>query len=64
MLDVTFHDVTITVNADDGPHAYAALCAALGTIDCEWITTTFTITTEDGAVSEPEETNVLWPPIT
>ena len=61
MLDVTFHNVTITVLADDGPSAYAALCAALGTLDCEWITNTFTVTTDGGTVSDPESTDVLWP---
>jgi hypothetical protein len=61
MLDVTFYDVTIPVSADDAPRAYAALCTALGTIDCEWITTTFTTTTDDGAASEHTATDVLWP---
>ena len=61
MLDVTFQNVTITVSADDTPGAYAALCTALGTIDCDWMTTTFTTTPEDGTESEPMPTNVLWP---
>lgn len=26
MQDVTFHNVTITINAADGPSAYTALC--------------------------------------
>jgi len=61
MLDVTFYNVTITVSADDAPGAYAALCTALGTIDCDWMTTTFTTTSDDGAESEHTETDVLWP---
>jgi hypothetical protein len=60
MLDVTFHNVTITILAEDGPRAYAALSTALGTIDCDWITDTFTVIT-DGAASDPESTDILWP---
>lgn len=38
MHDVTFHNVTITINAVDGPSAYVLLCEALYTLQSEWVT--------------------------
>jgi hypothetical protein len=40
MQDVTFHNVTITINAADGASAYTALCDALGPLQSEWVTAT------------------------
>lgn len=62
LRDVTFHNVTIRVSAADAPSAYAALCTALGTLDTEWITDTYTIHDEDGGQIEEGTTDALWPP--
>ena len=64
MHDVTFHNVTITINAVDGPSAYAALCEALGTLESEWVTDTYTIHDEHGGELEEGSTEALWPVVT
>ncbi len=61
MPDVTFHNVTITINAADGSSAYTALCDALGTLHSEWVTDTYTIYDEEGREVEKGNTEALWP---
>jgi len=41
-METTFNNVTITVVAADPAEAYTRLCNALGAIDCEWTTDTYT----------------------
>lgn len=57
MQDVTFHNVTITINAADGPSAYTALCDALGPFQSD----TYTIYNEEGREIEEGSTEALWP---
>lgn len=64
MHDVTFHNVTITINAADGPSAYTALCEALGTLESEWVTDTYTIYDDHGVELEEGSTEALWPVVT
>lgn len=64
MHDVTFHNVTITINAADGPSAYALLCEALGTLESEWVTDTYTIHDNNGGELEEGNTEALWPVVT
>ncbi|MEA2235400.1 MAG: hypothetical protein QOC81_124 [Thermoanaerobaculia bacterium] len=61
MQDVTFHNVTITINATDGASAYTALCDALGPLESEWVTDTYTIYDEEGHEVEAGSTDALWP---
>jgi hypothetical protein len=61
MPDVTFHNVTITINAADGASAYTALCDALGPLESEWVTDRYTIYDEEGHEVEAGSTDALWP---
>lgn len=54
-VDVTFHNVTVTVNAKDPKQAYALLCEALSNIECEYYTDTYEVESKSGSVRE------LWP---
>lgn len=59
--DVTFHNVTITIRAADGPSAYSQLCSVLGTLESDWTTDTYAILDEAGHVIEEGATDALWP---
>jgi hypothetical protein len=61
MQDVTFQNVTITINAADGPSAYTALCDALGPLPSAWVTDTYTIYNKEGREIEEGSTEALWP---
>ncbi len=58
MKTTTFHNVTISINADNSKKAYAKLCDVLQTIDAEWTTDTYTDT--DTASEEARETTELF----
>jgi len=62
-MTVTFHNVTITIEAASARQAYDELCELLDRYEksrgggaIEWETDTYSV--DDG---EPRETNELWP---
>lgn len=56
-MDITFHNVTITIRAATPHLAYDALCAALDTLKAEWETDTYSIDNRD----EHRTTTELFP---
>jgi hypothetical protein len=66
-METTFHNVTITIEADSPREAYGLLCKALGSLGdgfvkcCEWQTDTYQTVTEDGVESEDADSSELFP---
>jgi hypothetical protein len=57
MPDVTFHNVTITINAQTPAEAYETLCNALSNLNCEWTSDTFSTDNDD----DRRDTEELFP---
>jgi hypothetical protein len=62
-MDVTFDNVTITVQADSPEEAYTALCNALGASSTfiDWQTDTFDTRGADGNFDRCRDTSELFP---
>lgn len=67
---VTFHNVTVTIDAPDATTAYTMLCEGLGSIgkidrpvySCvEWDTDTYTVDNSHPHPDEYLDTSDLWP---
>ena len=56
-MDTTFHNVLITISASTSHEAYEKLCAALASIDAEYVTDTFSTDAND----EEESTSKIFP---
>jgi hypothetical protein len=56
-VEITFHSVTITIEAKSPREAYAQLCSALGKLESEWETRMYS--TDDGQAGP---TTDLFPP--
>ena len=66
-METTFHNVTITIEADSPREAYSLLCQALGSLGdgfvkcCEWQTDTYSTVSADDVVSEEADSSELFP---
>ncbi len=62
-MEVTFNNVTITIEADSAKAAYLKLCTVLETKDnsIEYMTDTYTV--ERGETIKDHETDELWPDV-
>jgi hypothetical protein len=58
MMETTFLNVTITVTAGTPKEAYERLCSALGNLECDWNTDTFTT---DESPDDSRSTEELFP---
>lgn len=58
-METTFLNLTVTVEAASPADAYAQLCTALATIECNWQTDAYTT---DGTPDEQRSTEELFPP--
>lgn len=56
-METTFYNVTICVDAKTPREAYSALCDALGKIECEWETDTYS---EGNMINVQAPTSFLW----